>query len=99
MYRILRIASKKNLFTDNSHLSRFGALSEGLRTQTRSQLAYQFVMSVRRMSLAVLVVSDNLTAQMLCYRLMMVFLLIYVGLTRASFSHRYDLMHELFLMV
>ena len=56
-------------------------------------------MSARRMSLAVLVVFDDLTTQMLCYRLMMVFVLIYVGQVRASWSYRYEITHEIFLLI
>ena len=56
-------------------------------------------MTARRMSLAVLVVFDDLTTQMLCYRLMMIAVLIYVGQVRASWSYRYELTHEVFLLM
>ena len=99
MYRIIRTGSKKKLFANKTYLSRFGALTEGLKTRTIQHLAFQFIMTARRSLLAALVVYDNLTTQMLCYRLMMVFILIYVGHFCPSWSHRYDLMHEIFLLI
>ena len=56
-------------------------------------------MTVRRICLAVLLVSNHLTAQLLCYRLLMVFILLYVGLTRTKVAYRMELTHEFLLML
>ena len=40
MYRIIKIGSKKKLFANKAYLSRFGALTEGLKTRTRQNLAF-----------------------------------------------------------
>lgn len=98
MCKILKVAREKNLFKNKKYLAKFGAITEGLRSQTKAHLSYQFVMTLRRFILAALVVYNHLTTQMLGYRLLTIFLMIYVGQVRASWSVRYDLAHEFIIV-
>lgn len=99
MVKILRVARAKELFTDESYLRRFSAITEGLKTKTKMHLSFQFMMMMRRLSLAFLVVYDSLTAQLLGYRLLMLAVVIYVGQVRVSWSLKYDLAHEFLILV
>lgn len=54
--------------------------------------------TVRRFLLAAILVSDHTTVQLIAYRVMTVLILIYAGYVRASWSIKYDLLHE-FLFV
>ena len=49
------------------------------RTRTNLHLAYPFIGWMRRLTLVLLLVADHTTSQLLVYRLIMLFFLIYLG--------------------
>ena len=48
--------------------------------------------------MAGILVTNHRTVQMLVYRLMMVFVLVYVGLARASWNNKLELTHEFLIL-
>lgn len=62
LVQILRVARAKELFKEKPYLRRFGAITEDLKSKTKMHLSFQFVMTARRLILAMLVVYDHLTA-------------------------------------
>ena len=55
-------------------------------------------MTGRRLTLAILLVTNHVTSQMVAYRLLMVFILIYVGQAKASWTNALDMIHEFLLL-
>ena len=99
LLKILRVARSKDLFEDKPYLRRYSAITEGYKTSTKTQLSMQFVLTLRRFTLVALVVYDSLVMQILGNQFMMILVLIYLGHTRASWTFRYDMMHEFFILV
>lgn len=55
-------------------------------------------MTGRRLTLATILVTNHVTTQMLAYRLLMVFMLIYVGQAKASWTFKLEMTHEFLLL-
>ena len=56
-------------------------------------------MTLRRLCLAGLLVSNHLTAQLFFYRIVLVFSVIYVGHVRSKWDHKSELAQEFFLLL
>ena len=97
---LIRIMKKyRDLYQESDFVKRYGFLTEGLRTSSKIQLAYQFLMMARRVCLVVLLFLDDQTAQLQVYRNMMIFIMIYVGQFRPSLdNHVMELINEIFLL-
>ena len=82
-------------------IEKYGAITFDLKTKTKYQLAYPLASWAMRLSLVLVLLGDNTTAQLFFYRIVFLLYYIYVGSTKAfAFRKAYalEMVHLTFLL-
>lgn len=97
----MRYYKKKNQLEDLCFIEKYGAITYNIKTKTKLQLVYPLVNLAFRLSLVILLLRDNTTAQLFFYRIFFLLYFIYVGSTKAFISpksYTIEMVHLTFLL-
>ena len=98
---ILYYHYKRGMFNDEKYIERYGAITEDIRTRSRMHLAYPLMGYSLRLTLILLLLSDDIFQQLLFYRIIFLLYFIYIGIFKPKVSpaaHSLELLHLSFFL-